>query len=67
MTLYKKGTYASSVIVSSSVYLCGSCGYSNVYKDTSDEKKCPHCGTILHIISSHAAGNERKESANQIR
>ena len=63
MTLYKKGTYAPDVVVSSTVYLCSSCGYTTIFRDAAGDKTCPHCSNRLQIVSSHAIGEEKHSVA----
>jgi len=55
MTLFKRGTQDSSIVVSSSIYSCSSCDYTEIAKDAkNDKKKCPECGAEMTLISSHA-------------
>jgi len=53
MTLFKKGTVDSSIIVSSSVYSCSSCEHTEaVVGDLISGKKCSVCGGSMTVISS---------------
>jgi len=55
MTLFKKGTQDSSIVVSSSVYACTSCDYTEMVSgDKDDDKKCPECGAKMQIVSASA-------------
>ena len=55
MTMYKKGTHDSSVVISSSIYSCSSCNYTEMAQGGSDQgKKCPKCDVEMTLISSHA-------------
>ncbi len=56
MTLFKSGTQDSSIIVSSSVYACTSCDYTEIATgDKNESKKCPKCDAEMQIISSSVA------------
>ena len=53
MTMIKRGTCSSKVVVSQSVYSCPDCGYVEMTEGTLDEdKKCPHCDIIMTLMSS---------------
>lgn len=55
MTLFKKGTHDSSIVVSSSVYSCTKCDYTEmVTGDKDDNKKCPECDATMQIVSASA-------------
>jgi DNA-directed RNA polymerase subunit RPC12/RpoP len=55
MTIYKKATLSSSVVVASSIYSCSSCGYTEVITDPKDDaKECPQCKSKMTVISSSA-------------
>jgi len=55
MTMYKRGTQSSSIIVSSSVYSCTKCDYTEMVSgDKDDQKKCPVCDADMTIISASA-------------
>jgi predicted nucleic-acid-binding Zn-ribbon protein len=52
MTIYKKGTCSSDVTVSSQVYVCSKCGYTEVKSKDSNSKLCLSCNIPMNIISS---------------
>jgi len=53
MSIRKTGTCSSSVIVSSSVYVCNGCSYTEIVKgDIEENKECPKCKTKMEIVSS---------------
>jgi len=55
MAIYKKGTCHSSIIVSSSIYKCTSCDYTEMVDGDSDGNKiCPECQAEMRMISSQA-------------
>ena len=59
MTLIKRGTNDSAVVVSSSVYACSSCGHTEmVTGDKDSDKKCPKCGKDMQIVSASAEVTE---------
>jgi len=59
MTLYKEGTCDSSIVVSSSVYSCTSCGHTEIVDGSADaEKNCPKCNAPMRLISSQAGALE---------
>ena len=62
MTLYKKGTCSSSVVISSSVYACTSCDHTEIVESikTAKSKKCPKCSSKMRLISSQAEIPEEK-------
>ena len=50
MTIYKKGTQSSDVTISSTVYSCIECDYTQMA--TAEKiKKCPMCGADMIAIS----------------
>jgi len=55
MTMFKKGTCDSLVVVSSSVYTCEKCGHVEIVEDDKEEtRQCPKCSSSMKIISAHA-------------
>ena len=63
MTLFKQGTCDSSVVVSSSVYACTNCDYTEIVRNNSGEdKECPKCHSKMRIISSQATVEKTIES-----
>ena len=57
MTIYKKGTCETGVVVSSSVYVCNSCDHTEIVRGdrTAGSKKCPQCQASMSLVSSHAS------------
>ena len=53
MTIYKKATCPSKVIIASSVYCCEECGQTEVVVGSTEEKQCPECQGKMSMISSH--------------
>ncbi len=54
MSLFKKGTCNSKTLISSFVYVCNSCGHTEMAKDEQNEdRKCPKCHSRMNLISSH--------------
>ena len=63
MALFKKGTCNSSIVVSSSVYACTSCDYTEIVRDDDGKnKECPKCHSRMKIISSQAQVEKSIES-----
>jgi len=64
MTMFKRGTQDSSIVISSSVYSCSSCDYTEIATDGKDKhvKKCPECGEDMAIISTSAEGTDSDDS-----
>jgi len=58
MTILKKGTCDSSIVVSSSVYTCPECSHTEIKCGQTGEKKCPKCNAVMIIISSHVEESE---------
>jgi rubrerythrin len=59
MSLFKKGTCHSSVVISSTVYVCPSCGHTTVIRDNDNcTQECPKCNTRMNMVSS----NSKKEN-----
>lgn len=55
MTICKRGTCFSTVIVSSSVYRCTNCDYTEIVRgDICDDKTCPKCNSKMTVISFQA-------------
>ena len=53
MTILKKGECHSAVAISSSVYVCSSCGHTDISKSFADgDKKCPKCGSAMSCMST---------------
>lgn len=67
MTICKKGICHSSVIISSSIYSCSSCGHTEIVQGTVDEEKeCSKCHSKMKIISSHAEIIEDFDTDNTV-
>lgn len=59
MSMIKRGTHDTAVIVSSSVYTCESCGHMEVVQDDEDgPQECSKCSSSMKRISSHGATQE---------
>ena len=52
MTIYKQGTCSSDVTVSSQLYVCSKCGYTEVKGKDGNSKSCPKCDMPMNIVSS---------------
>jgi len=66
MSLLKKGTCETSIVISSAVYACEKCGHIEVVKGDDDmmtPKECPKCQSIMKLISSQAGLAETTEPA----
>jgi len=60
MTLFKRGTTSSSVVVSSSVYACTSCDHTEIVTEAQDaEKECPKCHSSMKLISSSCVETDK--------
>jgi rubrerythrin len=58
MTLYKKATMPFTAVITSNIYFCDNCGYTETVKNSTDEiKKCPECKAKMTLISSSAESN----------
>jgi len=60
MSMIKRGTTKSSVIVAKSVFVCDKCGHTlvNNDSDTTDSCKCPSCGEPMTIVSASATQSD---------
>lgn len=54
MSIIKRGTSDSLIVVSSSVYVCNSCGHTEMAKDENGTKECPKCHCEMRLVSSSA-------------
>ena len=64
MTLVKKNTISSTIVVSSSVYTCTKCDHTEIFKNGDDidsERKCPQCEAEMKLISA-TTGEEKEET-----
>ena len=61
MTIIKRGTCSSKVVISESAYSCPDCGYTEIIEGIKDEKKCPHCDITMSILSSSAMEDQKDE------
>jgi len=67
MTICKKGSCHSSVIISSSIYSCDSCGHTEMAQgDIEEGKECPKCHSTMRIISSHAEVAEDSATSDNV-
>lgn len=55
MSILKRGTCDSSVVSSSSLYVCNSCGHTEMAKSGAPSKKCPKCEDNMDVVSSSAS------------
>ena len=66
MTMIKRGTISSTMIVASSVWICPICGYSEINKaennDCNSSKSCPHDEGSMQLISSSWGARESSNS-----
>lgn len=51
MSFIKRGTCDSSVTVSSMIYVCSSCGHTEMAGDGSSVKECPVCHASMSLIA----------------
>ena len=67
MTLFKKGTCSSEVVISSSVYACTKCDHTEIIEGvkTSSKKKCPKCSSKMKIISTQVEVAEEKNEEKE--
>jgi rubrerythrin len=62
MSMIKRGTSSTSVVISSSVYVCPSCGHTEMAEgDIDNSKACPVCKTVMTPVSAQAAQAENTE------
>ena len=62
MSIIKRGTCSSNVIVSESVYNCPDCGYVEMSEHIAEEEKmCPHCNIPMTLMSSSSHIEEDAE------
>ena len=54
MSIIKRGTCESSAIVSSTVYVCSSCGHTEIANGGSSVKECPSCHASMHLVTSNS-------------
>jgi len=61
MTINKRGTCSSSVVISSAVYVCKKCGHTIIVKnDENGSQKCPKCDELMELVSSNAEAVDNK-------
>lgn len=61
MSIIKRGTVDSSIVVSSSVYSCNNCGHTEIVKRASRRsKKCPKCQEDMQIMSSQTESIDKE-------
>jgi len=61
MSIIKRGTVDSAIIVTSSIYSCSNCGHTEMIKKASKRgKKCPKCHENMLMISSQSESIEEK-------
>jgi Zn finger protein HypA/HybF involved in hydrogenase expression len=54
MPIVKKGKCDSSVVSSSTIYVCNDCGHTEM-ANSSESKKCPKCEVNMVLVSSSAS------------
>jgi predicted RNA-binding Zn-ribbon protein involved in translation (DUF1610 family) len=57
MTIIKRGHCDSSIVVSSLIYSCSSCGNTEIAKGNKEDfgdKECPQCHEVMKLISSQS-------------
>jgi len=53
MSIVKRGTCSSKLVVSESVYNCPDCGCVEMSEEADTEEKiCPHCNVVMVLMSS---------------
>jgi rubrerythrin len=52
MSIFKKGTCECPVTISSIVYVCNSCGHTEIAKSDVGSKKCPKCDSEMQMVST---------------
>ena len=67
MSMIKRGTTQSEIVVSETVLVCNACGHTlcsshdSFDKVAGDEKVCPECGKDMVFVSASAATEEPEE------
>ena len=59
MTILKRGTCSSEVKISNTVYVCNSCGHTDM-----DGGKCPKCGNVLTMVSTSTSEKEEENPSD---
>lgn len=58
MTLYKKATMPSSIVIISNIYTCSNCEYTEIVNNPTNEiKKCPKCEATMTFVYSSVESN----------
>jgi rubrerythrin len=67
MSMVKRGTCSSKVVVSEMVYSCPECGHTEILssKDEADETKanCPHCEDVVMSLIASSSGAAEEDNA----
>ena len=54
--MIKKGISDSTVVVSSSVYVCEKCGHTEIARNSNESsKECPKCQANMNLVSSSSS------------
>ena len=55
MSMIKRGTSDSTVVVASAVYMCSACGHTEMAEgDPVEGKECPTCHVKMTVVSAQA-------------
>ena len=67
MTMIKRGTISSRMIVSSSVWICPTCGFSKIQTENYDShEKCPKDDCEMKLVASSWGLLQRMEASASI-
>jgi rubrerythrin len=58
MSMIKRGRSDGEVVVSSSVFVCNSCGYTEIASGDGSTKECPKCKSEMKLVSSSAESSK---------
>ena len=71
MSMIKRGTTQSEIVVSETVLVCNECGHTLCSSDSSldkvagADKVCPKCGKDMVFVSASATGEQPEEEKSQ--
>lgn len=55
MTMIKRGTFDTTVVVASSVYVCSACGHTEMLDgDVDSHKECPVCHAEMMTVCAQS-------------
>ena len=67
MSIVKRGTCSSKLVVSESVYNCPDCGYVEMSDhDDLEEKMCPDCNISMILMSSSSHIEDEDEEEEKV-